>query len=334
MIFCMKRCGDKAKESMLYTIAEKWELTFTMLVVFGGAFFASFPLFYSTSFGGAYWVWMLILLGFILQAVSYKYRNELGNIFGRKTYDVFLLINGILAPILLGMAVAGFFFGNDFTVEKTNIIAQGGVISQWGSLHGLEKLADWRVVAFGLMVFMLSRVQANLWFICVVDDEDSLTWNKRHLIINSLVFVILFLAAVAVLLTASGLQTTGEHTFQMVDYKYLNNYLAMPAALAALLIGTILVLIAIGMTLFKPGFRRGIWFSGIGTILVVLSLFWVAGYNDTPYYPSTSDVASSLTIYNSSSSEFTLQTMAIVSIAVPFVASYIAWVWWKMTHKE
>lgn len=335
MIFCMKKCGDKAKEGMLYSIAEKWELTFTVLVTFGGAFFASFPLFYSTSFGGAYWVWMLILFGFILQAVSYKYRGEIGNIFGRKTYDAFLVINGLLAPVLLGMAVAGFFFGNDFTVEKTNLVMQGGgVISQWGSLHGLEKLADWRSVAFGLMVLMLARVQANLWFMCVVDDEDSQQWNKRHLAVNAPIFIVLFLACVAVLLTSSGLETTGEHTFQMVEYKYLSNYIAMPAALGAFLLGTILVLAGIGLNMFKQGFRHGIWFSGIGTVLVVLSLFWVAGYNNTPYYPSTADVASSLTIYNSSSSEFTLQTMSVVSIAIPFVAAYIAWVWWKMNHRS
>lgn len=333
MIFCMKKCGEKAKEDMIYSIAHRWELTFTVLVTFGGAFFASFPLFYSTSFGGAYWVWMLILFGFILQAVSYKYRGEAGNIFGKKIYDAFLVINGILAPVLLGGAVSTFFFGSDFTVEKTNLVMQGGgIISQWGSLHGLEVLGDWRVVAFGLMVLMLTRVQANLWFMCVVDDEDAYKWNKRHLAINAPIFVVLFLAIVAVLLTSSGYETVGLHDFKVVDYKFLHNFIAMPMTLVTFLAGTVLVLVGIGVNLFSRK-RCGIWYSGIGTVLVVLSLFWVAGYNNTPYYPSSADIASSLTIYNSSSSEFTLKTMSVVSLAIPFVVAYIAWVWWKITKK-
>lgn len=322
---------ENQREDMVYTIAHRWELTFTVLVTFGGAFFASFPLFYSTSFGGAYWVWMLILFGFVVQAVSYKYRNSEGNMLGRKTYDLFLFLNGVLAPVLLGGAVSTFFFGSDFTVEKTNLVdASAPVISQWGELHGLEVLADWRVVAFGIMVLFLTRVQANLWFLNQVRDEATATWNRRQLMINAPVFVVLFLAVVAVLLTASGYQTTGMHQFEMVEYKYLTNFLAMPAALACFLIGTLLVLWAVFVALFKNS-RNGIWFSGVGTVLVVLSLFWVAGYNNTPYYPSYADVQSSLTIYNSSSSEFTLQTMSIVSLFIPFVLAYISWVWYKLT---
>lgn len=324
---------ENQREDMLYTIAHRWELTFTVLVTFGGAFFASFPLFYSTSFGGAYWVWMLILFGFILQAVSYKYRNAEGNVLGKKTYDIFLLINGILAPVLLGGAVSTFFFGSDFTVEKTNLMdASSPVISQWGSLHGLEVLADWRVVAFGVMVLFLTRVQANLWFINQVDKEETKAWNRSQLLINAPIFVVLFLAVVTVLLTASGYETTGLHQFQVVEYKYLNNFLALPVALVSFLAGTLLVLFAIFLALVKKS-RHGIWFSGIGTVLVVLALFWVAGYNNTPYYPSYADVESSLTIYNSSSSEFTLQTMSVVSLAIPFVLAYIAWVWYKLTAK-
>ena len=336
MIFCMKKCGDKAKEDMIFSIAHRWELTFTVLVTFGGAFFASFPLFYSTSFGGAYWVWMLILFGFIVQAVSYKYRLEEGNIFGKKVYDAFLVINGILAPVLLGGAVSTFFFGSDFTVIKTNLVTNGGgVISQWGPLHGLEVLADWRVVAFGLMVLMLSRVLANLWFMNQVDDEDAQKWNKRHLAINAPVFVVLYLAVVAVLLTSSGLETTGEHTFQMVDYKYLHNFMYIPGSVGCFVAGTLFVLYGIAIALFKgaKGAKNGFWNAGLGTVLVVLSLFFVAGYNNTPYYPSYADINSSLTIYNSSSSEFTLKTMSIVSLAIPFVAAYIAWVWYKMTKR-
>jgi len=328
MILEMK---DKQREAMVYTIAHRWELTFTVLVTFGGAFFASFPLFYSTSFGGAYWVWMLILFGFVVQAVSYKYRLAEGNVLGRKTYDIFLLLNGILAPVLLGGAVSTFFFGSDFTVEKSNLMdAAAPVISQWGPMHGLEVLTDWRVVAFGVMVLFLTRVQANLWFLNQVKDEETDEWNRRKLLVNAVVFVVLFLAVVGVLLTASGYETKGLHEFQQVDYKYLNNFLALPAALGCFLAGTVLVLYAIFAALVQKS-RQGIWFSGLGTVLVVLALFWVAGYNNTPYYPSYADMASSLTIYNSSSSEFTLQTMSVVSLFIPVVIAYISWVWYKLT---
>ncbi len=322
---------ENQREGMLYSIAHRWELTFTVLVTFGGAFFASFPLFYSTSFGGAYWIWMLILFGFVVQAVSFKYRIAEGNILGRRVYDIFLFINGILAPLLLGGAVATFFFGSDFTVEKTNLTdASAPVISQWGDWHGLEVLLDWRVVMFGLMVLFLTRVQANLWFLNQVKDGQTAGWNRKQLLVNAPVFVVLFLATVAVLLTASGYETTGLHEFRQVDHKYLDNLLAMPAALSCFLSGTLLVLYAVYAALVRKS-RKGIWFSGVGTVLVVLALFWVAGYNNTPYYPSYADMGSSLTIYNSSSSEFTLRTMSIVSLAIPFVLAYIAWVWYKLT---
>lgn len=329
----LQKMDDGHRELLIDSVAPKWELTFTTLVTFGGAFFASFPLFYSTSFGGAYWVWMLILFGFILQAVSYKYRRAEGNLLGRKTYDVFLFINGVLAPVLLGGAVSTFFFGSDFTITKGNLTdVASPVISQWGPLHGLEVLGDWRVVAFGVMVLFLTRVQANLWMINQVDDTAMRAWNRRQLLTNAVIFVVLYLTVVAVLFTASGYETLGEHEFQVVDYKYLHNYLAMPAALGACLVGTLLVVAAIAWTLLKPAFTRGIWLSGLGTVLVVLSLFWVAGYNNTPYYPSYADMASSLTITNSSSSEFTLQTMACVSLAIPFVLAYIVWVWRKLSN--
>lgn len=328
MILQMK---ENQREDMIYSIAHRWELTFTVLVTFGGAFFASFPLFYSTSFGGAYWIWMLILFGFVVQAVSFKYRLAEGNILGRKTYDIFLFLNGVLAPVLLGGAVSTFFFGSDFTVEKTNLTdASAPVISQWGDWHGLEVLLDWRVVIFGIMVLFLTRVLANLWFLNQVKDKQTDEWNRKQLMINAPIFVVLFLAVVAVLLTASGYETTGLHEFQQVDYKYLNNFLAMPVALVCFLVGTLLVLYAIFAALVKKS-RSGIWFAGIGTVLVVLSLFLVAGYNNTPYYPSYANIESSLTIYNSSSSEFTLKTMSIVSLAIPFVLAYISWVWYKLT---
>lgn len=322
--------SESQREKMVEGVAHRWELTFTTLVVFGGAFFASFPLFYSTSFGGAYWVWMLILFGFVVQAVSYKYRNAEGNLLGRKTYDVFLFLNGILGPVLLGGAVSTFFFGSDFTISKSLIAQDGGIISQWGPLHGLEVLADWRVVAFGVMVLFLTRVLANLWYINQIDDEDIRSWNRRQLLINAPAFVVLFLAVCAVLLMADGYETVGTHEFELVENKYFHNLFGNIWPLAFFLVGTVLVLYGIIITLIKKC-TKGIWSAGLGTVLVVMSLFWIAGYFNTPYYPSYADVASSLTIYNSSSSEFTLQAMSIVSLFLPVVIAYIVWVWRKFT---
>jgi len=327
----LQEMPDKQREKMVGAIAHRWELTFTVLVTFGGAFFASFPLFYSTSFGGAYWLWMLILFGFVVQAVSYKYRGVEGNLLGKKTYDVFLFINGVLAPVLLGGAVSTFFFGSEFTISKTNLMDPASpVISQWGPLHGLEALTDWRVVLFGVMVLFLTRVLANLWFINQLDDLRSQIWNHKQLRTNAIIFVVLFLAVMAVLLTATGLETTGLHSFNFVKYKYFHNLFSSVGLVLVLLLGVVSVLAGIGLTLFTRT-QKGIWYTGAGTVLVVLVLFCLAGYFDTPYYPSSVDVASSLTIYNSSSSEFTLKTMSYVSIAIPFVAGYISWVWYKLT---
>lgn len=330
----LQKMPDEQREKMIYTIAHRWELTFTVLVVFGGAFFASFPLFYSTSFGGAYWLWMLILFGFVVQAVSYKYRKAEGNILGRRTYDVFLFLNGILAPVLLGGAVGTFFFGSDFTISKTNLTDSASpIISQWGPLHGLEALADWRVVAFGIMVLFLVRVLANLWFINQIDDEQIISWNRKRLRFNAVIFLILFLIVTVVLLTSSGYEVIGEHEFLVVEYKYFHNLFGSFTCIIFFLIGTACLLYAIRLTLYRKT-RYGIWFGGIGTIMVVLVLFWLAGFFNTAYYPSTTDISSSLTIYNSSSSEFTLRTMSYVSIAIPFVLAYIVWVWYKLTKPQ
>ena len=330
----LQEMPNEQREKMIYAIAHRWELTFTMLVVFGGAFFASFPLFYSTSFGGAYWLWMLILLGFVVQAVSYKYRSAEGNILGRKTYDVFLFLNGIFAPVLLGGAVGTFFFGSDFTITKTNLTDSASpIISQWGPLHGLEALADWRVVAFGLMVLFLVRVLANLWFINQIDDEQTTLWNRKQLRVNAVIFVAFYLIVVGVILTSSGYEAIGEHEFLVVEYKYFHNLFGNMICLLFFLLGTAFVLYAIRLALYRKT-RHGIWFGGIGTVFVVLVLFWLAGYFNTSYYPSSSDIASSLTIYNSSSSEFTLRTMSYVSIAIPFVIAYISWVWYKLSKPQ
>ena len=320
---------------LINSMGRKWELTYTTLVTFGGAFFASFPLFYSTSFGGAYWLWMLILFSFVIQAISYEYRSKPGNIYGSRFYDTLLLINGILGPVLLGVAVATMFFGAEFTVTKSNILnVQGSSISQWGPKHGLEAIACWKCLLFGVMVFFLARTLASLYFINNIDDEEVNASQRHLLLVNAGVFVPLFLAVVAVILTAPGVGYDDSGNAQWVPYKYLHNYLTMWWALVILLAGVVMVLYGVGKTLMNGNYRCGIWPAGIGTVLVVMTLFWVMGYNNTAYLPSLLDVQSSLTLRNSSSSEFTLTVMAVVSILVPFVLAYIAYCWYKMDHRK
>lgn len=338
MLLCTK---DRMHRSMMVnSLGRKWELTFTSLVVFGGAFFASFPLFYSTSFGGAYWLWMLILFSFIVQAISYKYRQKEGNIYGTQTYDTLLFINGIIGPLLLGVAVAMMFFGAEFTVTKTNILnAQNAAISQWGDAHGFEAIFCWKNLVLGVTVLFLARVQASLYFINNIDDDAFYRKQRKALLVNTLVFVPFYLLFAVLLLTAPGVAYDEAGTAAWTEHKYLSNFLEMWWCLAAFMVGTLLVLFGIGKTLFSEGFKKGIWFSGFGTALVVLSLFWVAGYNGTAYYPSLLDAGCSLTIRNSSSSEFTLAAMSIVSILVPFVLAYIVYAWYsldrvKITPKE
>ena len=321
----------ESRNLLVASLGRKWELTFTTLVTFGGAFFASFPLFYSTSFGGAYWLWMLILLSFVIQAVSYEYRAKQGNVYGRKFYDLLLLVNGIAGPVLLGVAVATMFFGAEFTVTKGNILnVEASAISTWGSLHGIEAIAHWRNLLFGVMVYFLAATLASLYFINNIDDDAVRSRQRKLLGIHGPIFVILFLWVVALLLTASGVDVDKQGNATWVDYKYLNNYLHMWWALLTLLAGVALVLYGLGRTLLRTDYRKGIWPAGIGTVLVVMSLFWVLGYNGTAYYPSLLDVQSSLTIRNSSSSQFTLTVMSVVSVLVPFVVAYIAYCWRAM----
>ena len=327
------------KSMMVNSLGRKWELTFTTLVVFGGAFFASFPLFYSTSFGGAYWLWMIILFSFIVQAISYKYRQKEGNVYGTRTYDTLLFINGIIGPVLLGVAVAMMFFGAEFTVSKANILnPQASAISQWGPGHGIEAIFNFKNLILGFTVLFLARVQATLYFINNIDDKRMHEELMPGFRLNAILFVVFFLTFAALLLTAKGV-AYGNGTAEWTDYKYLHNFLDMWWVLIIFLIGTLSVLYAIGRTIFTKGFTKGIWYSGIGTALVVMSLFWVAGYNGTAYYPSLLDVESSLTIRNSSSSEFTLTAMSIVSLLIPFVLAYIVYAWYamdrvKITKKE
>lgn len=327
---------DPAKRPLLInSLGRKWELTYTTLVTFGGAFFASFPLFYSTSFGGAYWLWIFILFSFVIQAIAYEYRTKHGNVYGTRFYDTLLLINGVVGPVLLGVAVAGMFFGAEFTVEKANILnVEAATISKWGPLHGLEAIASWKCLLFGFMVFFLARTLASIYFINNINDEEVQKCQHKHLLINAAIFVVLFLASVAVILLSPGVEIDEGGNAMWTDYKYLHNYINLWWALVVLLVGVVLVLFGIIKSLLNKEFRTGIWAAGIGTVLVVMTLFWVLGYNHTAYYPSLLDVQSSLTLANSSSSEFTLTAMSYVSLLVPFVLAYIAWVWYKMDHTK
>ena len=336
LLYCLGKTEEQRK-MIINSTGRKWEFTFTTLVTFGGAFFASFPLFYSTSFGGAYWLWMIILFSFVLQAVSYEFQSKLGNVLGKKTYCAFLIINGVVGPVLLGGAVATFFTGSSFYVNKENIMDGAmPVISQWSNgWHGLDALTDiWNVV-LGLAVFFLARILGALYFINNIDDADLVKRSRRSLIANSALFLVLFLSFVIRTLLADGFAVrpgTGE--IYMEPYKYLNNFIEMPLVLLVFLVGVVLVLFGIGKTLLKERFDKGIWFTGAGTVLTVLALFLIAGYNNTAYYPSSYDLQSSLTLSNSCSSLFTLKTMAYVSILVPFVLAYIFYAWRSIDSRK
>ena len=330
---------DAEKSIIVNSLGKKWELTFTTLVVFGGAFFASFPLFYSTSFGGAYWLWMLILFTFVVQAVSYKYRKKDGNIYGSRFYDTLLAVNGFFAPVLIGVAVGTMFFGAEFTVTKTNILnSASSTISQWGPLHGLEAILCWKNLLLGFMLLFLARTLAALYLVNNISDQPMEDKLRKHLLYDAAIFVVLFLAFVAVLFTSKGVSTAAE-VASWQDYKYLDNAIEMWWCLAVFVVGTLLVLGVIVPTILRAGYKKGIWLSGLGVVLVVLTLFWLLGYNDTAYYPSLIDVTNSLSIRNSSSSEFTLTVMSIVSLLIPFVLAYIVYAWYsldkrKITRKE
>ena len=329
LLFCLGKTEEQ-KKMMINSTGRKWEFTFTTLVTFGGAFFASFPLFYSTSFGGAYWLWMIILFSFVLQAVSYEFQSKAGNLLGKTTYRTFLVINGVVGPVLLGGAVATFFTGSEFYINKGNMAdAAMPVISRWANAgHGLDALLNpWNVV-LGLAVFFLSRILGTLYFINNINDENLVSRCRRSLWGNTGLFLLFFLAFVIRTLVADGYAVrpeTGE--VFMEPYKYLTNFLEMPVVLLVFLVGVLAVLWGIIRTLWKPAFDKGIWFAGVGTVLTVLPLLLVAGYNNTAYYPSTHDLQSSFTIANSCSSLFTLKVMAYVSILVPFVLAYIFYAW-------
>lgn len=329
------RRADIEQTMMVNALGRKWELTFTTLVVFGGAFFASFPLFYSTSFGGAYWLWMLILFSFILQAVSYEFRTKPGNIFGTRTYDTFLFINGCVGCVLLGVAVGMMFFGGEFTVTKASILdGSSPVISRWAPTRGLEAIVNWRNLVLGFTVLFLARTAASLYFINMIGhDAKFIARQRRSVLVNGAVFVVFFLTFVALLLTAKGVEVK-DGVMTWVDHKYLDNLLSQPWIALVLLLGVAGVLWGIIHTIISKNYSRGIWWTGAGTVFTVMALFFLAGFSNTAYYPSTIDVNSSLTLANSSSSEFTLKVMSVVSLITPFVIAYIAYVWHSMDRKQ
>lgn len=334
MVHSIGRTED-GQRKVIESTGRKWEITFTTLVTFGGAFFASFPLFYSTSFGGAYWLWMIILFSFVLQAVSYEFQLKKGNLLGTRAYRWFLVLNGIVGPLLLGGAVATFFDGSNFLVEKASLTEIGApVISRWANASaGLDALLDpWNLV-FGLAVMFLAQMLGALYIINNVDDEDIRSRASVRLVGCTVPFLVFFLAFFVRLLLKDGYAVDAQGVVFMEPMKYLHNYLAMPLLAVLTLVGVVLLLYGVGRTVFSNSYIKGIWPAGIGVVLVVLSLLLVAGLGGTAYYPSNADLQSSLTISNSCSSEFTLRTMFYVSLLVPFVFAYIAYVWRVMDRK-
>ncbi len=335
MVFSLGH-SDEERRVVVNSTGRKWEITFTTLVTFGGAFFASFPLFYSTSFGGAYWLWMVILFSFVLQAVSYEFQNKLGNILGTRTFQWMLVANGIVGPLLLGGAVATFFNGSNFVVDKGNLTSFQPVISHWANAsYGLDALLDpWNLV-FGLAVFFLARILGTLYIINNVDDENIRSRSSVRLVGCTITFLIFFLAFLVRTLLKEGFAvdpSTG--LIVMEPMKYLHNLIAMWPLLIVFAVGVVLLLYGVGRTIVSKTYIKGIWPAGTGVVLAVLSLLLCAGWNNTAFYPSNADLQSSLTIANSCSSEFTLRTMFYVSLLVPFVVAYIAYVWYAMDKKK
>jgi len=338
---------ETERKMLVNSLGRKWEFTFTTLVTFGGAFFASFPLFYSTSFGGAYWVWMIILFAFVIQAVAYEYRTKPNNLLGQRTYEWFLIINGALGTFLIGVAVSTFFTGSEFSVDKlnlTNLYGTGSsptAISAWqGAAYGLEAALNIQNLSLGLAIFFLARILGLLYFMNDINNENIFIRAKKQLLINTVPFLVFFLLFTGLLLTKQGFAVVPENgidplfwKIKMEPYKYLHNFIQMPLVLVLFLIGVLSVLWGIIGTLIGKC-KKGIFAAGFGTVLTVFSILLVAGFNNTAYYPSTYDLQSSLTIMNSSSSKFTLTAMSYVSLMVPFVLAYIIWAWRAINNKK
>ena len=335
LIFLAGKTEDQ-RQLIINSTGRKWELTFTTLVTFGGAFFASFPLFYSTSFGGAYWVWILILITFVLQAVSYEFQGKAGNLLGKNAFRWFLTLNGCLAPLLIGTAVGTFFTGSGFIVNKNAVADVGApVISRWvGEWGGLEAVSVPFNLGMGLMVMMLTISLGALYLINNIEHQSLNIILRERLKRTFSSFLCMFAITMLLLSKMPGFAVDGDGMVYMQEGKYLQNLLEMPAVLALFVVGALLVVTGIVLTLAKKNFKRGIWLSGPGTVLVVMAIFMIAGYNGTAYYPSTANLQSSLTLSNSCSSEFTLTAMSIVSLIIPFVVAYIAYFWYKMDKRS
>ena len=329
---------EEGRRLVYNSTGRKWEFTFTTLVTFGGAFFASFPLFYSTSFGGAYWLWLIILFTFVLQAVSYEFQNKLGNFLGPRIFQFCLTFNGIVGPLLLGAAVATFFEGSNFLIVKDNLVTEGiitPIISRWANTsHGLDALLNPWVLVLGFAVVFLTRVLGILYVMNNVADEDIRSRGSVRLIGSAVPFLILFVGYFVHLLLKEGYAVNAEGIVYLEPMKYLNNFLTMWYLLVILIIGVVFVLYGIGKTVLSKGYNSGIWPAGVGTVLVILTLLLCAGWNRTAYYPSTADIQSSLTLANSCSSKFTLTTMFYVSLLVPFVLAYIVYAWRAIDKKK
>ena len=335
LIFAIGRTEEE-KMLIVNSTGRKWEFTFTTLVTFGGAFFASFPLFYSTSFGGAYWVWMLILISFVLQAVSYEFQSKPGNIFGKKVYRRFLVFNGVFGPFLIGVAVATFFNGSNFLVNKASMgLIDNNTISQWANAsHGLDALLNpWNLI-FGFAVMFLSRMEGALYMINNIFDKELQSRLRIQLLRDTIPFLILFLAFLGHVLLKDGYGVSEAGVISMVPYKYALNLWQMPVVTVVFLVGVVLVLYGTIRSIISKTYFRGIWHVGIGSTLTVIALFLIVGYNNTAYYPSNADLQSSLYLGNSCSSQFTLQVMSIVSILVPFVLAYIVYAWHAIDKKS
>ena len=327
LLYTIAKTEDE-RNLLVNSLGRKWEFTFTTLVVFGGAFFASFPLFYSTSFGGAYLAWMVVLFCFVMQAVSYEYRRKAGNLLGEKTYNIFLIINGVIGTICIGAVVGSFFTGNPFKLGEMNDVTW---MSPW---RGIEVLFNAANLCLGLAIFFLSRTLASLYFMNNIKHDVIYERSKKQVLYNSIPFVVLLLAFLAIILLGKGYAIMEDKSIQLVPYKYFHNLLEMPLNTLILLIGVVGVLFGIIKSILKPHWRKGIWFSGIGIVLAVIALFIVAGFNNTAFYPSYTDLNSSLTIHNASSSLYTLKTMAYVSLASPIVLAYIFYAWRALNKKQ
>lgn len=336
LIFSLGKTAEE-KRMVINSTGRKWELTFTTLVTFGGAFFASFPLFYSTSFGGAYWLWMIILFSFVVQAVSYEFQNKIGNFLGVTTFQVCLVVNGVVGPLLLGGAVATFFDGSNFVVDKMSMTdSLQPVISHWANAScGLDALLDPWNLMLGVAVFLLARVLGLLYIINNVADNTLRARSRRQLFFNFVPFLILFLIFVVRTLLKDGFAVNPNNGIIFMEpMKYGHNLLTLWPLLIVFLIGVVLLLVGVLMSVRKTDYVRGIWPGGIGVVLVVLVLFLITGWNNTAYYPSNADLQSSLTLMNSSSSEVTLKAMTVVSFLVPFVLAYIVYAWRAIDSKK